>query len=161
MKLNLGILKRREFKNSLWNTADVLVLPMLMLLVSPFFIKKLGPAEYGIWMIVNSIIISLGIVNIGAGDAAIKFISKYNALSDKENIKRIVASTFSLNIVITAIIIILGTILYFIIRNINFLNITAAYMTIASGVSAIRISSIRDETDGTACSFCFQRIRKV
>jgi O-antigen/teichoic acid export membrane protein len=133
MKLNLGILKRREFKNSLWNTADVLVLPMLMLLVTPFFIKKLGPAEYGIWMIENSIIISLGIVNIGAGDAAIKFISKYNALSDKENIKRIVASTFSLNVVITTIIIILGTILFFLIRNINFFNINAAYMTIASG----------------------------
>lgn len=133
MKLNLSVLKRREFKNSLWNTADVLVLPMLMLLVTPFFIKKLGPAEYGIWMIVNSIIISLGIVNIGAGDAAIKFISKYNALSDKENIRRIIASTFSLNVVITAIIIILGTILFFLIRNINFFNINAAYMTIASG----------------------------
>jgi O-antigen/teichoic acid export membrane protein len=133
MKFNLGILKRREFKNSLWNTADVLILPILMLLVTPFFIKKLGPAEYGIWMIVNSIIISLGIVNIGAGDAAIKFISKYNALSDKENIKRIVASTFSLNVVITGIIILLGTILFFIVRNFNFLNIDAAYMTIASG----------------------------
>ena len=133
MKLNLSVLKRREFKNSLWNTADVLVLPMLMLLVTPFFIKKLGPAEYGIWMIVNSIIISLGIVNIGAGDAAIKFISKYNALSDKENIRRIIASTFSLNVVITTIIIILGTILFFLIRNINFFNINAAYMTIASG----------------------------
>jgi O-antigen/teichoic acid export membrane protein len=133
MKINLSILKRREFKNSLWNTADVLVLPMLMLLVTPFFIKKLGPAEYGIWMIVNSIIISLGIVNIGAGDAAIKFISKYNALNDKQNIKRIVASTFSLNIVITIIIIILGTILFFVIRKINFLNIDAAYMTLASG----------------------------
>jgi len=84
-------------------------------------------------MIVNSIIISLGIVNIGAGDAAIKFISKYNALSDKENIKRIVASTFSLNVVITGIIILLGTILFFIIRHFNFLNIDAAYMTIASG----------------------------
>src|ERR1039457_267444 len=133
MKFNLGILKRKEFKNSLWNTADVLVLPILMLLVTPFFIKKLGPAEYGIWMIVNSIIVSLGIVNIGAGDAAIKFISKYNALNDKQNIRRIVASTFSLNILITGIIIILGTILFFLIRNINFLNITPSYMTIASG----------------------------
>jgi O-antigen/teichoic acid export membrane protein len=133
MNFNLGILKRIEFKNSLWNTADVLVLPMLMLLVTPFFIKKLGPAEYGIWMIVNSIIISLGIVNIGAGDAAIKFVSKYNALSDKENIRKIVASTFSLNVVITTIIIILGTTLFFIIRNINIFNINAAYMTIASG----------------------------
>src|ERR1035437_1133874 len=133
MKFNLGILKRREFKNSLWNTADVLILPMLMLLVTPFFIKKLGPAEYGIWMIVNSIIISLGIVNIGAGDAAIKFISKYNALSDKENIRRIIASTFSLNVVITTIIIMLGALLFFLIRNINFFNINAAYITIASG----------------------------
>src|ERR1035437_7929361 len=107
MKFNLGILKRREFKNSLWNTADVLILPMLMLLVTPFFIKKLGPAEYGIWMIVNSIIISLGIFNIGAGVAAIKFISKYNALSDTQNIRRIVVSTFPLDVIITAVIIML------------------------------------------------------
>jgi O-antigen/teichoic acid export membrane protein len=132
MKFNLGVLKRREFKNSLWNTADVLILPMLMLLVTPFFIKKLGPAEYGIWMIVNSIIISLGIVNIGAGDAAIKFISKYNALSDKQNIRRIVVSTFSLNVIITAVIIMLGALLFFLMRNINFFNINAAYMTNAS-----------------------------
>jgi O-antigen/teichoic acid export membrane protein len=133
MKFNLSILKRREFRNSAWNTADVLLLPMLMLLATPFFIKRLGPADYGIWMIVNSIVFSLGIINIGTGDAAIKFISKYHALNDNVNIKRIASSAFTLSIVVTAFIIIAGTLLFFIIRNFNFLNIDDAHMMLASG----------------------------
>ena len=133
MKFNLSILKRREFRNSAWNTADVLLLPMLMLLATPFFIKKLGPADYGIWMIVNSILISLGIINIGTGDAAIKFISKYHALNDNANIKRIASSAYTLSLVVTALIILGGTLLFFIIRKFNFLNLDSSHIMLASG----------------------------
>jgi O-antigen/teichoic acid export membrane protein len=140
MKLNLSILKRREVGNSIWNTADILLLPTLMVLATPFFIKKLGPEQYGIWMIVNSFIVALGIANIGVGDAVIKFVSKYHALNDPPNIKRITSSAFSINLLVMAVIIAAGVILFFVIRSYNFLNIQEKNMLLAS--SSILLGSI-------------------
>jgi O-antigen/teichoic acid export membrane protein len=72
-----------------------------MLLATPFFLKKLGVEQLGIWMLINSIIGSLTLLNGGFGDAAIKYISKYNAKNDTEGVNRVVNTTFSLFILIS------------------------------------------------------------
>jgi len=57
------------------------VLPVLMILVTPFFIKNLGDAVYGQWVLVNSIIASLGILNMGLGDATIRYVAQYRIIN--------------------------------------------------------------------------------
>ena len=87
---------------------DVIILPFLMLIATPFFIHKLGPEHYGIWMLVNSIITSIGIFNVGIGDATIKFVSKYKAFEDNANLNRIVNTGFSINLIIIIVTILAG-----------------------------------------------------
>ncbi len=111
-----------------------------MLLFTPFFIKNLGVDQYGIWMFVNSIIASIGIVNMGLGDASIKFVSKYRALNDIPSINRIVKTTFSLSLLLLLIIILLGIGTAFFVENFNLFNLDDNNRTIAS--STIRLGSI-------------------
>jgi len=108
------LLKRREFVNSAWNTADVIVLPLLLLLATPYFILKLGAEQFGIWMLVNSIVVSIGIFNIGLGDAVIKFLSQYRVTDDNVNIRRIVRTAFTLSSLLTLFIISAGAVASFV-----------------------------------------------
>lgn len=112
-------IKRQEFRNSTWNVADVVLLPFLMLAVTPYLIHKLGAQEYGIWMLVNSIMISIGIVNVGLGDAAIKFISQYHARDSKQDIARITNAGFFLSLLLLILVSVIGFIASLIISNYN------------------------------------------
>ena len=142
MKLNnlKILLQRREFSNSVWNVADVIILPFMMLLVTPYFIRKLGTDQYGIWMFVNSIIASIGIVNVGIGDAAIKFISKYRALGDKTGINRIINTGFSLVLGLALVIVVIGLVVSFLVGQFNIFNLTSENISLAS--AAIQLGSV-------------------
>ncbi len=105
-----------------------------MLAATPFFIHRLGPEHYGIWMLVNSIIASIGIFNVGIGDATIKFVSKYKALNDEANLNRIVNTGFSINLVIIFIIISAGVFASYLVSTYNFFNLSAGNEKLASVV---------------------------
>ncbi len=124
--------KRQEFRNSVWNVVDVILLPLLMLIVTPYFIHKLGAKQYGIWMLVNSIMVSIGIVNMGIGDAAIKFVSKYKAIKSKDDIARIANAGFLLTLLLFVSIIIIGLAVAFVIQHDNPFNLQGSLIKLAS-----------------------------
>jgi len=126
------LLQRRELSNSIWNVAEVVIFPFMMLLVTPYFIRKLGTDQYGIWMIVNSIIASIGIVNMGIGDAIIKFISKYRALENQKEINRIINTGFSLISALAILIILIGSAISFLVARINIFNLSGANISLTS-----------------------------
>jgi O-antigen/teichoic acid export membrane protein len=92
----------------------------------------LGTDQYGIWMFVNSIIASIGIVNVGIGDAAIKFISKYRALEDKTGINRIINTGFSLVLILALIIVVIGLVVSLLVKQFNIFNLTTENIALAS-----------------------------
>lgn len=96
-------------KNSAWSVLEVLVYPATLLIATPFFINRLGADYYGVWMLVNSIIASIGVLNIGLGDATIKFVSKYRALGQVEEIRRVVQTNYSVYLGLALLVIILGS----------------------------------------------------
>jgi O-antigen/teichoic acid export membrane protein len=111
--------------------ADVILLPLLMLVVTPYFIYKLGADYYGVWMLVNSIMVSIGVINVGIGDAAIKFVSKYKALHSKEDISRITNAGFLLTIILFFAVLVIGFTIALIIGGYNLFNLTGSLIYIA------------------------------
>ncbi|WP_299757615.1 oligosaccharide flippase family protein [uncultured Pontibacter sp.] len=97
------LLKSPNFKNAYWSVADVIVYPIMYLLATPVFLKYLGAEMYGLWMLINSLIASIGVLNGGLSDATIKFISKYRALEDHSSIIRIFRATYSITLVVFAL----------------------------------------------------------
>ena len=87
---------QRSLKNASFSSADYLVLPVLWLIATPFFVSRLGTDEYGIWMLVNSFLGFSGLVAFGLGDATIKYVSKYRALEDSKGVVRVVRSTLTM-----------------------------------------------------------------
>lgn len=90
------IAKSGFFKNSAWSVLDVLVYPLLMLVSAPIFLHRLGAEQAGIWGLVNSVIASLYILNIGMADATIRFVSKYRGNNVNHKIERVIGTTFTI-----------------------------------------------------------------
>ncbi|WP_276499661.1 oligosaccharide flippase family protein [Pontibacter litorisediminis] len=89
-------LKSSNFKNAYWSIADVVIYPIVLLVATPIFLKYLGAEQYGVWVLINSIIASIGVLNAGLGDATIKFISKYRATDNINGVKRVFTATYTL-----------------------------------------------------------------
>jgi len=68
--------RRHGYANAVYGVADYLVLPIGMLLASPFLLKHLGAAQYGVWILAGAAVSSGGTVSGSFGDAAIKYVGE-------------------------------------------------------------------------------------
>lgn len=96
LPLRRSHLFRKALQNASWSSADYILLPILWLFATPFFVHRLGVAEYGIWMLVNSIVGFMGVMSFGVGDATVKYVSTYRGRKDLDGIILIVRSTLTL-----------------------------------------------------------------
>lgn len=63
-----------------------LVLNVLVgFIYTPFMLRHLGQSEYGIYTIANSVIGYLSMLDLGFGNAMIRYTAKYRALKDKDS----------------------------------------------------------------------------
>ncbi len=99
----------KNLKNSLFNILDSIFLPILAILVTPYFIEKLGIAEYGLWILINSIIASISIFNLGGAATIIKYVSHYRAKNDIRKINQVFGTSFIFQIFISLILFIISS----------------------------------------------------
>lgn len=135
-----SLLNTQSFKNTAWNLVGTVTYPILVLLWTPFFINRLGPDQYGIWMLINTTTQLMSILNLGLGDANIKFISKYIALGDFNAIRKTVTATFTLALIIVFLSFCLGLVLAYLIQDHDWFNLPNSYKTI--GVQSIRYAFV-------------------
>lgn len=64
--------------------SDALIYPVLLLIATPFFISRLGVEDFGYWMLINSVIAGLGVLNFGMSESVIKFVSEFSREDQKE-----------------------------------------------------------------------------
>jgi O-antigen/teichoic acid export membrane protein len=86
---------RQSARNASWSTLDYLILPLLLLVVLPFLVLKLGSDQFGIWMLVNALTGLTGVFQFGLSDATIKYVSSYRARKDWRSVQKVVRSTLS------------------------------------------------------------------
>jgi O-antigen/teichoic acid export membrane protein len=119
----LNFIRSKNLWNATWSSLDAVVYPTLMLLSTPIFINKLGVELYGLWMFINTIIASIGILNIGLGDATVKFISKYLVEGNRHKINKVIEATYAVYLVLCIVVLAVTVILAFIIREYNWLSL--------------------------------------
>jgi len=85
----------RHAANSVWNMADVAVYPLVMVFTMRLFMAQLGEQQFGIWMWVNTIIASLSLVNIGFGDATVKYVAEYRSKGQMSRAAGVINATLS------------------------------------------------------------------
>ena len=83
------------------------------ILYLPILLRLLGKEEYGLYQLIGSVIAYMAIMDFGLSSTITRFYSKYLALNDQENQANVLAVSSIIYSVISVIILILGSIIYF------------------------------------------------
>lgn len=69
--------KSRIAKNSFYNICGFSAQTIFMLIIIPILIAKMGVKQYGLWMIANSVLGAVGILDMGLGMGITKYVAEY------------------------------------------------------------------------------------
>jgi O-antigen/teichoic acid export membrane protein len=62
--------------------------------LSPFILHRLGDAAYGIWVLIFSFTGYYGLFDLGIRSSIVRFVSKFTATQDKEEISKLISTSF-------------------------------------------------------------------
>jgi len=73
-------------KNAAFSLGEYAGIPLLYLVATPLLAGRLGLDLYGLWVLINSIVVMAGAVNFGLGDATLRFVSVCHGRGDTASI---------------------------------------------------------------------------
>ncbi|KEZ50325.1 oligosaccharide flippase family protein [Metabacillus indicus] len=88
------------------------------IIYTPIMLRMLGQAEYGLYSLVGSIIVTFSLIDLGFGNACIRYVSKYRALGNKYEEFNLNGLFLIINIILSIITIFVGLIFFTYIENI-------------------------------------------
>ncbi|SMF92160.1 Membrane protein involved in the export of O-antigen and teichoic acid [Paenibacillus uliginis N3/975] len=95
--------KNRDFNNVLFSVSSYFITPVVIIISTPMLLKNLGSANYGIWVLINSLINVLGISNFGLGNAFIKIGSEYESSQNNTMFNQLFSVSFTLSIILAIV----------------------------------------------------------
>ncbi len=84
---------------------------LVFILYTPFLLKFIGQAEYGLYQMTNSVIMSLTLLSMGFSGAYVRFYMRFKAKNDEEGIKKLNGMYLLLFIGMALLALILGGVL--------------------------------------------------
>jgi len=112
----------------------------ISLIFTPYMLAKLGQANYGLYILVGSLISYLGLVTFGMGSTLVRYIARYRAVSDKESEENLLAMALIVYSVMSALVLLVGAILWFLLPGI-FPKLTAYELGTAKIMFALLVAS--------------------
>ena len=105
--------KNGDFRNIFFGLLSYFITPVALFFSTPLLLHHLGSSAYGVWILINSIVIFMTFSNFGLGNAMVKLGSEYiqDSEDEKNQFNRLFNVTFTLSIIATFIIMILVAIL--------------------------------------------------
>ena len=73
---------RASIRNALYGATEYIVLPLTMLLATPFLLHRLGIVQFGLWVLASAAVTSSNLISTGFGDGALKYASMYRGKAD-------------------------------------------------------------------------------
>ena len=86
---------------------------VIALLYTPFMTFKLGQAEYGLYSLVASIISTLTVLDLGFGNAVIRYTAKFKAENKEKELGKMYGMFFIIFSIIAFVSLIIGGVIYF------------------------------------------------
>jgi len=91
---------RKHLTNAGYGVLDYVSYPAGMLLVAPIVLRRLGSAEYGLWMIATAVVSAGGIVASGFCDACIQRVARLGGAGESDRIPETIRSMMGINLVL-------------------------------------------------------------
>lgn len=95
------------------NYIVILLNTLVGLLYTPFMIRMMGKSEYGLYSLVASVILYLTVLDLGLGNAVVRYTAKFRAENKREEQYEMFGMFFILYIIIGVIALVAGSALYF------------------------------------------------
>ena len=99
------------------NYASIALHTLISLLYTPYMLRMLGQSEYGLYALVGSVISYLTVLDLGFGNAIVRYTAKYKAEGKTEEQYRLFGMFISLYMIIGIVAFIAGLGLYFNVDN--------------------------------------------
>lgn len=99
-------------RGALLSYATILVVNLSGLLLTPFIIRALGKAEYGLYLLIGSLAAYLGVLDFGLNNAVTRYVAQCAAKRDRAQEARFLGAALVVNALAAAAIIALGAIFY-------------------------------------------------
>lgn len=119
------LLKNKNVANSLWNVLDIFLYPIVFFLSVPLFIKHLGAEAFGIWMLLNTILVGMQVFNFGLGPGVLKNIAWQIGKDDRQAQMKTINSSLSSSLVLFALAIMITVVLAFMTQRTGLFSIEA------------------------------------
>ncbi len=100
-------------KGAILSYLTIIITNGIGLLLTPYMIQKLGNAEYGLYTLIGSVIAYISILDFGLNNTIVRFVAKYRAMNDNKSQENFLATTFLIYFFISAVVVLLGVVLYF------------------------------------------------
>jgi O-antigen/teichoic acid export membrane protein len=122
--------------------AGIVLNSVINIFFTPFLLKTLGPAEYGLYQIINAFAAYLLIADLGTGTLLTRFLSKYLAEDDKKGQANYIAFGLIITTICSFLIGILGIVLYSTIDNLFKESLTTPELAKAKSLYVLLIVNI-------------------
>jgi O-antigen/teichoic acid export membrane protein len=99
----IRLFRNKNIANTFWNIADTFLYPVLFFGSTSFFIQKLGAAQFGIWMLINTIVVSMQLFNFGVGSSVFRNIAYHSAQHNDAGKKQVLSNALSVTSLLFAI----------------------------------------------------------
>ncbi|AHM57181.1 virulence factor mvin superfamily [Peptoclostridium acidaminophilum DSM 3953] len=114
----------------------------ISLVYTPFMLRKLGQAEYGLFSLVNSVVANLAILDFGFENAIVRYTAKYKAENDFEKEKSLHFMFFVMYSIIGIVAFAIGFVLILNIDNIFSQSLTQRELATAKTLMLIAVINI-------------------
>jgi len=84
--------------NTTWNILFALWSTVVTFFLTPFLISRLGTDHYGLFILIMTVSGLMGIMNLGLGEATLRYVAYHYGRKDLSGINRVVGATFSVYI---------------------------------------------------------------
>jgi O-antigen/teichoic acid export membrane protein len=98
--MDIDSLSYKTLKNSSYTFITYVFPIVFSIFVIPVVVKRLGYTDYGVYVLVNTIIGFLGLLDLGLSTALIKYISEYHARAEFVKLQTLIRSVNSMFLII-------------------------------------------------------------
>ncbi len=106
-----GGLARKIVDNTLFTVAGRFTSVLVMIVLTPYIVARIGTAGFGVWALVSAITGYVGLLDFGFRDSFVKHVAEAHTRGDDEGLARIVSSALAFFAVWTIPVLALGFVL--------------------------------------------------
>ena len=99
-------------KGALLSYANIILVNVVGLMLTPFIIRSFGDSEYGLYTLIGSFVAYLALMDLGLNNTIVRYVSIYRAENNQEEEQKFLGITMLIYLIISVVLVFVGLILY-------------------------------------------------